>query len=503
MIRMAEKESIRKKHFVEGWSIRKVSKMFEISRQTVRKALKDSTVPVYRIKKPRKSPVMDPFREVISKWIISDRDVPKKQRHTARRIYDRLTEEYQFQGCESTVRRFVRELKKELELSNPTGFVPLTADYGEQAQVDWGTGTVVIAGETRKISLFCIKLRASKVPFVRAFPSEKTEAFLEGHRLAFEWFGGVPSECHYDNLKTAVTRIIKGSPDREEAKEFSSLRSHYLFDSHFCNVRSGNEKGSVENLVGYIRRNTMVPIPDVLDLETLNVKLLDWCEREKDRHRDKWKQEQRALRPLPLYPFDTSTVNSAIVSSTGLVTFDRNVYSVPPENAGKTVTVKAYWDRIVIVLKDKELARHNRLRGRGEESIQLEHYLDILERKPRASRNAVPVRNQGEDWQILRKKMCTGPRNRYREFTKILLLNREIDPTVLAKSLKIAIEKDLLSSDAIRQIAINMSSHSIEKKRKELQITDPLKMPEDLRQYPVDIPELGRYDQLLESSRVI
>ena len=503
MIRMAEKELIRKKHFVEGWSIRKVSKMFEISRQTVRKALKDSSIPVYRMEKPRKSPVMDSYKEIISKWIMTDRDVPKKQRHTARRIYDRLTEEYQFQGCESTVRRFVRELKKELEISNPTGFIPLTADYGEQAQVDWGTGAVFIAGEKRKISLFCIKLRASKVPFVRAFPSERTEAFLEGHRLAFEWFGGVPSECLYDNLKTAVTKIIKGSPDREETKQFSSLRSHYLFDSQFCNVRSGNEKGAVENLVGYARRNTMVPVPDVPDLETLNAKLLNWCEREKDRHRDKWEQEQKALRPLPLYSFDTSTTNSAIVSSTGLVTFDRNVYSVPPENAGKSVTVKAYWDRIVIILKGKELAQHLRPRGRDKESIKLEHYLDILERKPRGSRNAVPVRNLGEEWQRLRRKMCTGPRSRYREFTKILLLNREIEPDKLEKALKTAIEKDLLSSDAIRQIALNMDNEKAEIKRKEQQAEDSFKLPDNLTQYPIETSKIGHYDQLIESSCAI
>lgn len=503
MIRMAEKELIRKKHFVEGWSIRKVAKMLEISRQTVRKALKDSSVPVYRMEKPRKSPVMDPYKDVISKWILADREAPKKQRHTARRIYDRLTEEYQFQGCESTVRRFVRELKKELEISNPTGFIPLTADYGEQAQVDWGTGMVVIAGEKRKVSLFCIKLRASKVPFVQAFSTERTKAFLEGHRLAFEWFGGVPSECHYDNLKTAVIKIIQGSPDREEAKRFSSLRSHYLFDSQFCNVRSGNEKGAVENLVGYARRNTMVPIPDVPDLETLNAKLLDWCEREKNRHREKWEQEQKALRPLPLHPFDTSIKNNAIVSPTGLVTFDRNVYSVPPENAGKTVTVKAFWNRVVIVLKNEELASHSRLKGRRKESIKLEHYLDILERKPRGSRNAVAVRNLGEEWQKLRIKMCTGSKSRYREFTKILLLNREIEPEKLAKALKTAIEKDLLSSDAIRQIALNMDNEKAEIKRKEQQATDSFKVPDKLTQYPVETSEIGHFDQLTEISCAI
>ena len=238
----------------------------------MRKALASAEVPRYRRSKPRPFPVMDPYRDIIMEWLEGDRTAPRKQRHTAKRVYDRLVEEYGFRGAESTVRRFVRLLRG----STPEAYVPLAADYGEQAQVDWARAMVKIGGASTVAYLFCLRMRASGVCFSWAFPTEKLEAFLAGHRLAFEWLGGVPAQCIYDNPKTAVVKILAG-PYRQEHEYFSHLRAHYLFESCFCNPGRAHEKGAAENLVGYVRRNALVPVPDVACWEELNAHLLGWC----------------------------------------------------------------------------------------------------------------------------------------------------------------------------------------------------------------------------------
>lgn len=188
MIGMVDKEFIRKKYLRNKWSIRKISRQLSISRQTVRRALKDADPPQYHLSELRPSPVMDPFRKIILAWLKEDEQAPRKQRHTARRIFHRLRDEYGFRGSEATVRRYVARLRPK----TPEVMLPLAADWGQQAQVDWGQAKVYIAGEPKVAHIFCLKMRASGVPFVWAAPTEKLEAFLEGHRRAFEWLGGVP-----------------------------------------------------------------------------------------------------------------------------------------------------------------------------------------------------------------------------------------------------------------------------------------------------------------------
>jgi transposase len=256
VLTMVDVEFIRKKHLVEGWSVRKLSRQLRLARQTVRKALTSSEPPRYRLSKPRPCPIMEPYGEVIRTWLVQDAQAPPKQRHTGKRIYDRLVAEYGFAGAESSVRRVVAHLRPR----QPDVFIPLGATFGQQAQVDWGQAQVAIAGVPVVAHLFCLRMRASGVPFAWAAPAEKLEAFLEGHRRAFEWLGGVPAECVYDNLKTAVVRILAG-PERQEHTVFASLRAHYLFDSLFCRPGEGHEKGAVENLVGYVRRTPWCPCP--------------------------------------------------------------------------------------------------------------------------------------------------------------------------------------------------------------------------------------------------
>ena len=367
MHKMVDKEYIRKLYHMEGWSIRRISRQLPVSRPTIRKMLLDSEIPKYNLTKPRPSPVMDEFRPILQQWLLADQSAPPKQRHTAARMYERLRDEYGFTGAESTVRRVVSQLRK----SVPECFIPLAAVPGEQFQVDFGHALVNINGIETKVCLFCMKLKYSHVPFVWAFPTERLEAFLEGHVLGFEYYGGVAEQGLYDNAKTQVVKMLEG-PLREEHEWFSSLRSHYLFNSHFCRPRRGNEKGAVENLVKYVRQHVLVPVPFFYSWNELNEKLLQWCEKEKLRHLSLWEEEQSALRELPSTRFCAARPQVAQVSSYSLVTVDRNRYSVPSDFVGQNLLAKAYVDRIDILSRDQVIASHKRHYGRGHTSLQLE-----------------------------------------------------------------------------------------------------------------------------------
>jgi transposase len=481
---MVDKEFIRKKHFVEGWSIRKIARNLGFSRPSVRKALADAEVPQYRLTKPRPCPVMDPYREIVIAWLKADQQAPPKQRHTAKRIYDRLVEEYGFIGGESTVRRFVRQLRVELG-DVPEAYIPLTADWGEQAQVDWGQAWVCIAGQETLIHLFCLRMKASTVPFAYAFPTEKLEGFLAGHRMAFEWLGGMPAQCVYDNPKTAVVKILAG-PYREEHIIFSSLRAHYLFDSEFCNPAQGHEKGSVENLVGYVRRNALVPVRDFSDWDELNEHLLRWSTRERNRHHDRWEKEQAALRPLPEKPFPCTITRLAVVSKTSLVTFDRNRYSVPCQLVGQTVQIAATWDCVRVAVKGKVVAEHRRRYGRGETIVELLHYLPVLARKPRASNHALAVRRLGRVWTMAREHLLRASADGYRELTRILMLHQEFQAADVARALEQALAIGSPTASMVRQLILNTDQKPL--------LT--VKAPANLSRFTVTPPDLSRYDQL-------
>jgi transposase len=283
----------------DGWSIRETARRTGWSRQAVRKALAaPSAPPRYERRAPRPSPVMGPYLELVRQWLSDDESAPRKQRHTARRIYDRLAGEHGFAGSEVTVRKAVARLRgKHLEV-----YVPLEAPWGQIAQADFGGAVVTLAGKRTEVALFCLRAKASKVPFVVAYPTERLEAFLAGHVEAFAFFGGVFCELWYDNAKTAVARILSG-PAREEHERLSALRAHYLFASGFCTPGRGNEKGSVENLVGYVRRNALVPYTrSFATLAALNDHLRAWCERERARHDEAWRVERAALQELPRSP---------------------------------------------------------------------------------------------------------------------------------------------------------------------------------------------------------
>lgn len=482
---MVDVEFIRKKHLVEGWSIRKISQQLEVARQTVRKALASAEVPRYRLRAPRPSPVMDPYRAVIAQWLAADASAPPKQRHTATRIYDRLVAEYGFTGAEPTVRRCVARLRPQAH----EAFVPLTAGWGQQAQVDWGQATVRMAGAPEVAHLFCLRMRASQVPFVWAAPTEKLEAFLEGHARAFAWLGGVPVECVYDNPKTAVVRILAG-PARQEHQHFASLRAHYLFDSLFCRPAQGHEKGAVENLVGYVRRNALVPVPDMPSWDALNAHLLAWCDRERTRLGTAWDQEQAGLRPLPAQPFGAALMRLVPVSRLSWVRVDLNRYAVPCAYVGQTVRVALTAHTITVWAPgaDGPIAVHERRHGRGETVLVLAHYLPVLARKPRAVSHAAVIDQLPPIYQVVRDQLCRGRVDGYREFAAILLLHQEFPAAVLHAALEEARQRGCLQAAAVRQLALNHTAPG----------RPPLvAVPPALQQLTVTAPDLAQYNTLL------
>lgn len=329
-------EYIRKKHLVEGWSIHRIADELHVCRQTVRRAIKDPGPWKYTLRADKPCPVMDPYRDVITQWIKDER-APRKQHHTASRIYHRLCDEYGFLGGESTVRRYVRRLRAALEVQNVDPFLVLEADPGEMAQIDWGTAQVYLCGIRITIHLLCMRMKYSKVPFVWAATNERLETFLEGHVQAFNWLGGVPKRIVYDNLTTAIKKVLSGH-DRELNERLVILRSHHLFHTVFCNRAAGWEKGSVENLVGYARRNCLTPMPSVSSIEELNVLLLEWCERERQRHCKEWNLELKGLSELPTETFRACVTKlTTVFSKLSLVTYERNRYSVPCKYIGHPI----------------------------------------------------------------------------------------------------------------------------------------------------------------------
>lgn len=483
---MVDIEFIRKKHFVEGWPIRKISRQLQVSRQTVRKALASAEIPKYKLKGPRPCPVMDPYREVVEKWLAEDEKAPIKQRHTAKRIYKRLEDEYRFEGGESTVRHFVAGLRQR----QPEVFIPLEAAWGQQAQLDWGQALVRMAGEPVVAHVFCLRMRASQVPFAWACPTEKLEAFLEGHRRGFEWLGGVPAECVYDNPKTAVVRILAG-PERVEHSLFSSLRAHYLFDSLFCRPGEAHEKGSVENLVGHVRRNALVPVPEVASWQELNAHLLAWCEAERDRHRREWEQERKGLRPLPLRPFRCALSRMAQVSKLSLVTVDRSRYSVPCRLVGQTVTVSVFTDRIEVHKGQERVAVHLRSHHSGETILELEHYLPALERKPRAASHAAVVSQLPPVYAAVRDRLCHAHKEGYRDFAALLLLHQEFGAEAVRSALEEGLARDCLEPTAVRQLLLNRTCAPA---------PEPVAVPAPLAALKLSAPDLARYDLLREEA---
>ena len=448
---------VRRRVLTGELSKRAACREYEIHWQTLEKILSHSEPPGYQTTKPRPS-IVDPFLPIIEEILKSDRQVHRKQRHTARRIFERLRDEHGYVGGETIVKDAVRAWRQH----HREVFLPLSHPPGE-AQVDFGFADVWLEGELTKVALFVMTLPYSDAIFVQAFPRECTEVFLEGHRRAFEFFGGVPTRISYDNSKIAVAAFT-GSRDRKVTKEFQRLKSHYLFVDHFCLVRRPNEKGHVERLVDFSRSNFLVPVPRVDSLEVLNVRLADDCQKDLQRQlRGKAapkselldEERQQFFRPIPVQTFESHRIVLTDANSLSLVRFDRNDYSVPTKYAHRPLTVVATVDEVRIVFENRLVARHQRSWKKQQSLFNPVHYLALLERKPGGFDHARPL----EDWEL---PVCFGILRRRleaeldglgtREFIKVLRLLETHSLTALKIAVQHALEIGTTNSDAVRLI---------------------------------------------------
>ena len=395
MLKVDQKEQIRRAFYIEGKSIRQIARERHHDRRTVRAAIRDAGPSRYNLNRPRSRPVLGPFVATIDDWLAGDQFSPPKQRHTARRIYHRLIKEHGYTGGESTVREYVHKHR----VRQSQVFIPLSYEPGEDAQVDFGEAVVIIKGRPVTVQVFVGRLCYSKIPFLVASPNQQQEALFEGHDKTFNFFGGVPHTVWYDRMSQAVKKAIPGSrPEEQEA--FIAFRSHYLFDSRFCNPREAHEKGLVENLVGYARRNYMVPLPVVDSFRELNELLKQRCQAEAGRRLrgetltigQMWEQERSQLLPLPAHPYPCCRTVPVRPNRFSMVTFQTNRYSVPVERASNVLLLRAFVDRVEITDGTRVVAAHERCYGREQDILDVFHYLPLLKKRPGAFDHARPLK---------------------------------------------------------------------------------------------------------------
>jgi transposase len=419
--------AIRRRVLVEGVSKRQILRETGMHWRTLEKILCHRQPPGYRRTEPPKKPTIGPHLPKIKAILATDQSLPKKQRHTAKRIWQRLAAEDGFEGGYTTVKDAVRQQRRR----HQEVFVPLVHRPGE-AQVDFGFALARIYGVLRKVAFFVMALPYSDALFVMAFERECTETFWEGHVRAFEFFGGVPTRISYDNTKVAVSKIV-GSRQRRITQGFAQLVSHYLFKHHFCLVRRANEKGVVEGGVKFARLNFFVPVPQARDLDGLNAHLLGACRSDLTRRlrgqsatkAQLLAQERESFEPLPTTPFQACRVQPGGANSESLVRFDDNDYSVPVEYAHHPVAVRGYYDRVEIGYQQQVIATHRRCWDRQQVRFEPMHYLPLLERKPGALDHARPL----EGWDlpscfaVLRRRLEQDPGSGgTREYIRVLRL---------------------------------------------------------------------------------
>ena len=451
--------AVRRFVFVDGRSRREAAKIFGLSRDTIQKICAFSAPPGYQRSKPPVRPRLDPFIAMIDAMLDGDKTAPPKQRHSAKRIFERLRDEHGFAGGYTVVKDYVRGARTRAR----EAFVPLAHPPGH-AQVDFGQCLGMIGGVKTVMHVFCFDLPQSDACFVKAYPAETTEAFLDGHVAAFAFFGGVPLSILYDNLQIAVAQIL-GDGKRVRSRAFTELVSHFLFRDRFGRPGKGNDKGKVEGLVKYMQRNFMTPVPHAASFDALNAALEIRClARQRDRagrHAttigERLVADLGVLRPLPVDLFEPCEKKPAKVASTGLVRYRMNDYSVPTRFAFHDVLVKGFVDEVVIVAGAEIIARHRRIYGREQFVFDPKHYLALLEQKPGALDQAAPLQSWTlpEQFHHIRRLLEGRMGNRgKKEFIQILRLMEVFPDVLVAGAVTDAIRIGAIGFDAVKQLVV-------------------------------------------------
>jgi transposase len=452
-------EGIRRAYFVDKLSIRAIHRLLGYDRETIRKAIVQAAPTPYTLTRPRAAPVIGPYKQRIAELLAESKKQKRKQRYTAHRIFEILCREG-YTGSEGAVHNYVSRERRKDEYKEK--YIPLEFDPGQDAQVDWGEAEAILAGERVTVQLFILRLNYSKARFVMAFPFQKQEAFFEGHNQAFRFLGGVPRRLTYDNLKTAVYKILTGR-NRQEQESFKRFRSYYLFESNYCNPAQGHEKGGVENDVGYAQRNFMTPLLQANSYEELNAILWKACQENLHRRvrgqlasvSDLLSDERNQFLPLPAELLPACVSYPVKPNGYSQVDLDTNRYSVPAEHGNDQLVLRAYPFRVEILLGEKVIAVHRRCFGREQDILDPLHYLNLLEQRPGAFEHAKPLRHWRKHWpkdydrllEALRTRLPDG--RGVREFIAVLKLHREHPADQVQQAVQAALELGAASLDGV------------------------------------------------------
>lgn len=509
MSRVEQFERIRRDHRDEEMSIRALSEKYKVHRRTVRQALADATPPPRKVP-VRAAPVLGPHAATVRAWLLADRDVPRKQRHTARRVWQRLVEEEGAEVAESSVRALVAELRREIGDQTLQVKVPQAHAPAAEAEVDFGEFTARIAGVVMRLWMFVLRLSHSGKAVHIAYANQAQESFLDGHVQAFERLGGVPTGMiRYDNLKAAVIRCALGR-ERQENPRFIALRSHYGYDSFFCQpgLEGAHEKGGVEGEVGRFRRRHLVPVPDFASLAALNEFMAE-ADADDDERKITGRtetvgaaaaRELPGLRALPAEgPFDPALVLSCRVDARARICVRQSYYSVPARYAGRRLQVKLGATMVTAVADGAVVAAHTRSIHKYTEDLVLDHYLEVLARKPGALPGATALaaaRKAGtfttahqRFWDAARKQH--GDAAGTRALIGVLLLHRTHSRDGILAGMGAAVTMGQFDPDLVA-----VEARRLAPARTVAPVPVPATAPSQaLHQRPA--PSLSAYDQLL------
>lgn len=508
---MEQFERIRRDARDDEMSIRALADRHNVHRRTVRAALSDA-VPPARKPPVRTAPVLGPYEATVPGWLVDDLTAPRKQRHTARRVWQRLLEEHGAVVAESSVRNLVAALRTEISPGQQV-MVPQTHPVAEEAEVDFGEFQAVIGGVVMRVWMFCLRLSHSGKAVHVAYANQSQESFLDGHVRAFEALGGVPvGMIRYDNLKPAVIRVALGR-ERLENPRFVALRSHYGYDSFYCipGIEGAHEKGGVEGEIGRFRRRHLTPVPHVGSLAALNAALAAADERDDTRRIGARAEtvgaaaarELPLLRPLPDEAFDVAARLSCRVDAKARVCVRQSYYSVPARYAGRRLEVRLGATTVTAVDAGTVVATHTRSLHKGSEDLVLDHYLEVLTRKPGALAGAtalVAARADGgftpvhqRFWDAARRQLGDGPGTR--ALVGVLLLHRILPATAVSAGMDAAVSMGNFDPDLV----------AVEARRSMLATVTPIPVPLPATAGPTaaidrPAPTLADYDQLLKEA---
>jgi transposase len=500
-------ERIRRDRRVEHLSVRELADKHGVHRRTVRQALASAVPPPRKVYARRSWPAIDPFVEVIDLWLLADREVPRKQRHTARRVWQRLVAEHHASVAEVTVSRYVARRRVELGLDRVEVAVPQTHPPGAEAEVDFGEFYATIAGTLTKVWMFVMRLSHSGKAFHVAFATQAQEAFLEGHVLAFAYFGAVPGRIRYDNLKPAVTRVLRGR-DRAESERFIALRSHHGFDGFFCipGKDGAHEKGGVEGEIGRFRRRHLVPVPHVASLAELNELVAAGDLADDSRVitgrpvtvAAAFATELPHLTPLPGEPFDAARLLDARVDNRARVSVRQCYYSVPVRYAARRLPVRLSATTVEVLDGATVVARHERAAGKYVEVLTLDHYLEVLKIKPGALPGATALAQakacgaftvtHQRYWDAARRER--GDAAGTRALIEVLLAHRSLPAAALQRAMGKAVAAGTLDPQVVLIDARRAAGGQVA----------PVVPIGALARYDRPAPSLAGYDDLLSSS---